>query len=189
MNTKETRAALQFDLGTFEGFNFRTQSAIDRILTADEIINWDHDRFGEAEFWPSGVCSGVALVFKEKTSVKAWELQELDRLLDELEGDSLENYVRIHVAQDRSSNDLASLSRNEIEDLNLHIYIGEHFIGLRKEAAYELYEVYYPEEFGVWKKSRCDGLFFEVDRFLAPPSFWTEELICGDVRVLVITPQ
>jgi hypothetical protein len=41
---------LQFNLGTFEGFNFKEQSAIDHILTADEVMAWDHDTEGEAEF-------------------------------------------------------------------------------------------------------------------------------------------
>ena len=41
---------LRFDLGTFEGFNFRDQSAIERELTAEEVVNWNHDGDGEAEF-------------------------------------------------------------------------------------------------------------------------------------------
>ena len=36
------------DLGTFEGFNFREQCAIERILSANEVIEWDHDKKGEA---------------------------------------------------------------------------------------------------------------------------------------------
>ena len=38
------------DLGTFEGFNFRDQAAIMRRLTAEDVVNWDHDGDGEAEF-------------------------------------------------------------------------------------------------------------------------------------------
>ena len=65
--------ALHFDLGTFEGFNFRLSGAIDRVLTAEEVVNWEHDAHGEAEFWPSGDHPGVALLFKYKTAVIAGE--------------------------------------------------------------------------------------------------------------------
>src|ERR1043166_7862522 len=82
---------LCFNLGTFEGFNFRTQSAINRTLTAAEVVEWNHDKRGEAEFLPSGDRPEVALVFKGRSSVTGSELLELDRLLHELGGDSVEN--------------------------------------------------------------------------------------------------
>ena len=37
-HVKQYTSALIFDLGTFEGFNFRHQCAIDRILTASGIL-------------------------------------------------------------------------------------------------------------------------------------------------------
>jgi hypothetical protein len=46
---KVTCRNLVFDLGTFEGFNFRSQSVIERVLTAGEVVEWNHDRDGEAE--------------------------------------------------------------------------------------------------------------------------------------------
>jgi hypothetical protein len=42
------------DLGQFEGFNFRSQCAIAKLLSAEEVLEWDHDKNGEAEFWPDG---------------------------------------------------------------------------------------------------------------------------------------
>ena len=100
---------IRHDLGTFEGFNFRAQSAIDRILTTAEVVAWDHDRDGEAEFWPSGDRAEVSLMFKGRSAVTATELIDLDRLLTELGGDSAENFLRIHYAvnirgANRSSN-------------------------------------------------------------------------------------
>ena len=53
----EGLSELHFDLGTFEGFSFRHDQAIDRNLTAAEVVGWDHDAAGEAEFWPSMICS------------------------------------------------------------------------------------------------------------------------------------
>ena len=44
---------LKHDLGTFEGFNFRDQAALDRNLTADEVLDWDHDGAGELEPVPT----------------------------------------------------------------------------------------------------------------------------------------
>ena len=190
MENSETRVCeLQFNLGTFEGFNFRKQSAIDRSLSADEVLAWDHDNNGEAEFWPSGDSAGVALIFKGKTSVTASELRDLDRLLDELGGDSDESFLRIHIAQDRHGGCLASLSGRDVEDQSAHFFIGSSFMDLQREAAFELFEHYYPDEYAVWEKSTCDGLIFDEDRFLDSPSFSTEELVFGDKKVLIVAPQ
>ena len=72
---------LKHDLGTFEGFNFRDQAALDRNLTADEVLDWDHDGAGEAEFWPAGDHPGVAALFSQKSAVSGSELKALDDLL------------------------------------------------------------------------------------------------------------
>jgi len=56
---------MRCDFGTFEGFNFRDQSAIERNLTAEEVTNRNHDGEGEAEFWASGDHVGVSKVFRE----------------------------------------------------------------------------------------------------------------------------
>ena len=180
---------LQFDFGTFEGFNFRTQGAIDRILSANEVLTWDHDGAGEAEFWPSGDSPGVALVFQGKTSVTASELRDLDRLLGELGEDSEANYLRIHFALGIRGGDLAALTGAEVEDQLFHVFIGTSFMDLRREAAFELFEVYYPDEYEVWEKSTCDGLIFDEDRFLDSPSFSTEEVTLGDRKALIVAPQ
>src|ERR1039458_6259800 len=93
---QEEKQELRFDLGTFEGFNFRSQSAMWPNRSADDVVNWDHDLEGEAEFWPSGDNDGVQLLFKNSSSVTAAELRALDELLDELGGDSDVNFLRIH---------------------------------------------------------------------------------------------
>jgi hypothetical protein len=49
-----TVSTLGYGLGIFEGFNFRTQSAIEQKVTAGEMVNGYHDLEGEAEFWPAG---------------------------------------------------------------------------------------------------------------------------------------
>lgn len=175
-------------LGTFEGFNFRNQCAIPRILTAEEVVNWDHDSEGEAEFWPAGDRPEISVVFNRST-VTATELLDLDRLLTDLGGDSTENFLRVHYAVNICGADIANLDSGQVEDHNLHLFIGLSFIDLRKEAAYELFELYHPEDFRVWDVSTCDGLIFDVDRFLGSPVFFVEEVVLGDRNALLVASE
>lgn len=178
-----------FDLGTFEGFNFRSQSAITKNLDADQVLNWDHDRQGEAEFWPAGDNAGVALIFEHKSSVTGSELKELDRLLSELGGDSVENFLRIHYAVNTCGGELARLTAADVEDNNLDIFLGSNFTDLRREAAYQLFELFYPDEYRAWEKTTCDGLIFDTDRFLDSPALSVEEVRLGDQVALLVAPQ
>jgi hypothetical protein len=186
---KKEKAELHFDLGTLEGFNFRDQSAMWPNRTAEEVVNWDHDADGEAEFWPSGDNAGVQLVFRNSSSVTARELLELDRLLEEMGGDSDENILKIYFAVSVQGYDLEKLTADAIEDQNLNIFWGDCFTDARKEAAYELFELYWPEEYKVWEKSHCDGLIFDTDRFLDSPVFSVDEVKFGDKVALLISPQ
>jgi len=186
---KQTTTALLFDLGTFEGFSFRHQCAIDHILTAEEVVAWDHDRDGEAEFWPSGDHTGVRVIFAGQSAVTASELVALDQLLNELGSDSDENLLRIRHASTRYGTHLTTLTLAQVEDDTPHIFIGSNFTDLRQEAAYELFELYYPEAYAVWEKSTCDGLIFDTDRFLDSPSWSVDEVNLGDRKALLISPQ
>ena len=60
MKTDHENLKIENDLGTFEGFNHRTQEAIYPNVTAQQLVDWDHDGLGEAEFWHSGDNSGVS---------------------------------------------------------------------------------------------------------------------------------
>ena len=184
-----SEATIVHDLGTFEGFNFRTQSAIERLLTAVEVVNWDHDRQGEAEFWPSGDHPEAALIFKAQTAVTGSELIDLDRLLTELGGASSANFLRIHHAKGSHGLDLSNLNAEAVEDLSVHVFLGTTFTDLRRDAAIELLELYYPDEYATWEKSMCDGLIFDTDRFLDSPGFSVEEVDLGDQKGLLVAPQ
>lgn len=177
------------DFGTFEGFNFRTQSAIDRALTAQEVVAWDHDRQGEAEFWPSGDSPEVALLFKHRSSVTASELLDLDRVLLELGDDSRASFLQIHYAVDICGAALQSLTAEKVQDNGLQVFYGTNFCDLRREVAYELFELYYPEAYQAWQASLCDGLIFDTDRFLDSPSLWVEEVELGGEVVLLVAAQ
>lgn len=186
--TSKEKIEITFDFGTFEGFNFRDQSAINRRLTTDEVLNWDHDKEGEAEFWPSGDNAEVALIFGRRPCIYATELVELDRLLSELGGDSTENVLRVY-SMLTSGWSLDGLTVSEVEDHNLSIYYGTNFTDVRKEAAYELFELYYPEAYRVWEQSHCDGLIFDTDVFLDSPGFSVDEVKLGDQVALLVRPQ
>ncbi len=178
---------IHFNLGTFEGFNLREQSIVEGNLTAEQVIHWNHDRQGEAEFWPAGERPEMYLVFRG--TMTGTELLALDRLLVALGGDTPENFLRIHWAMYWRGTELCSLTAQSIEDDFVHVYCGTSFLDLRKEAAYELFELYYPEEYKVWEKSHCDGLHFDTDRFLDSPTFSSNEVVFGDQAALLISPQ
>ena len=192
METTSRRAdqeAIRSNLGTFEGFNFRKQSAIFTSLTASDVVNWDHDRKGQAEFWPSGDRPEVALLFKGENAITSSELLDLDRLLCQLGGDSPENFLRIHYAVNNCGGALGELSSTDVEDRNISLFFGTSFMDLRRSAALELFELYHSDEYRVWERSTCDGLTFDKDPFLDSPSFFVEEIVLGDQKALLVAPQ
>ena len=75
---------LNHDFGTFTGFNHREDKPIDRTLTDEDIVWWDHDRLGEATFWPTGGHAGLAVLCSERKWITGMELRTLDRLLTDL---------------------------------------------------------------------------------------------------------
>lgn len=188
MNEEKTKNTqeLAHDLGNFEGYNFRDQCGIWKNPSADEVLNWDHDREGEAEFWPDGEHEGVALIFRGSSSVSAAELLALDTLLEELGDDSQETFFRVYFCISELGCDLCQLSASEVEEQNLYIFSGTSFIDLRRQAAYELFELYYPEEFAMWDASLCDGLYFDEELFLNSPAFSITEVKLGDNRLLAV---
>jgi len=173
----------------FEGFNFKEQSAIDCLLTAQQIIDWDHDEDGEAEFWPAGNHAGVALLFSHATAVTGSELLALDALLQELGDESDTAFLKIAHALAQSGKDISTVGSGEIEDLSIHIYEGTSFIDLRKEAAWDLFELYYPDDYRTVEKSQCDGVIFDVDRFLDSPCWCVEEFDMGNYKAIAVSPQ
>jgi len=136
---------IEFDLGTFEGYNFWSQSPVEGTLTAADVIGWDHDENGEADFWPSGDRPEVVLLFRPRNGVTATELQHLNRLLTELGGDSAAEFLKIHFAINIRSADLTNLSAEDLDEDSLHIFYGSNFTDQRREAAFELFELFYPE--------------------------------------------
>lgn len=180
---------IHFDLGMFEGFNFRHQSAMDRCLTATEIVAWDHNRQGEAEFWPDGHHAGVTLVFKDQGAVTASELLRLDRLLECMGTDALVNFVSIYYAVRVRGADLCELTTADLDDNSIYVFTGDCFYDLRKDAAHDLFELFYPEAYKLWDAHPCDGLMFDADCFLDSPQFYVEEIDLGEIKCVIVATQ
>lgn len=104
------------------------------------------------------------------------ELLAPDRLLQNLGGDSSENQLRVPYAPNITGADLCGLEAGEVEDHSLHLFLRTNFKELRQEAAYELFELYHPDDFRVWDESTCDGLIFDMGRYTWTPrvSLWTK---------------
>lgn len=190
MDQNENKSlSVQFDFGSFEGFNFRSQSAIFGRLSSEDILTWDHDAQGEAEFWPAGDRPEVRLIFRNQSTVTGSELLDLDRILEELGGDSTENFLLVYYAVTVCGDKLEDLTADRVQDYGVQIFVGQRFIDVRRDAAYELLELYYPDEHRIVNESTCDGLVFDVDRFLDSPGFSTEEVQIGDEKYLLVAPQ
>ena len=187
MTNEHENLQIENDLGTFEGFNHRTQSAIFPNVTADELVSWDHDRLGEAEFWHSGDKPGISEIL-DSNNVSASDVLALDQLLSEL-GDDIQTLAKLLYHIKHHGYSLHQIEPREIEDCPASYFIQDvSFVDLRRTAAYELFELYYPEEYRVWEKSTCDGLSFDVDHFLDSPAFSTAEFKIGEERILVVEP-
>jgi hypothetical protein len=184
---QEPRSATVTNLGFFEGFNFREQSAIERTLSAEEVIQWNHDARGEAEFWPSGSHPGVSLLFSNRRAVHASELVALHRILKKLGDDSILNFLRLHFVVNVLGMALNQVNAETLADpiaMTLH---GSSLFDLRKEAAYELFETYFPALHKAWDDCPMDGLRFDTDDFLDSPMWNVEEVeLCDGSKGLIV---
>ena len=163
------------DLGHFEGFNFRTQSAIERILTADDVKRWDHDKKGEAEFWPTG------------SNCNARELIEIERIVEELEGDETELLKAIYLRQTHGM-ELEKINQARIEERNIFIFGPETLLTeLWNNAAWELLELYYPEAYKLVESAHVPGVIFDETQFIE--QFITMQIRRNDSELyLVVEP-
>ena len=178
--TDQPNHTFRFDLGRFDGFNFKWKTAIRRLLTAVGVVSWDHDQDGETAFWPSGSHPGMNLLFQRKGTVNALELIAQDRVLGELGGDALENFVRIHHAVTIRGKKLLELSADPMREARPQLFLGDCFYDLRKDAAYALFEACHPEAFQLWNEPPCEGFYFDTDIFLDSLDLVVEELTLGD---------
>ena len=171
-------------IGVFEGFNFRNQQAIDRLVTAEEVLAWDHDAKGEAEFWPDGSNPFVSKLLSRCTCT-AEEVREVMRILDELDGEPVQLAKAIYL-KDRGLS-LEEIGRHAVEESSLYVYGPGWFIDLEKRAAYELFELFWPEAYAFWEKNTVPGLIFDVENFMQ--HFATFELKLSEGGYLIVDTE
>lgn len=123
---------LNHDFGTFIGFNHREDKPINRTLTDEDIVWWDHARLGEATFWPTGGHAGLAILCSERKWITGMELRTLDRLLTDLGDDSKETYQRIHFARSELGIPLAKMTVEEVRGLIPQVVNGAITLALPK---------------------------------------------------------
>lgn len=172
------------DLGSFEGFNFRTQSAIPQILTAQQVIDWDHDANGEAEFWPHGD-NGFVRAFVSG-NVTADELLELDRIFTELK-DNEHEIAKAYYLKSCHGSELKDIDRQAIDNACLYVFGPGWRCDLEKEAAYELFEMFWPEAYKQWEANTVPGLQFDAEAFLNHFPHADIKLSEGNVYLIVDT--
>ena len=130
------------------------------------------------------------MLFKGRSAVTGKDLLDLDKVLQELGDDSTFNFLRIHHAVNVQGTFLNQLTGEQVENQNIHVFMGTSFYYLRREAAYELFELYYPEAYAMWEATPCDGLIFDTDVFLDSPSWAAEEVELSDgQKALVMEAQ
>lgn len=151
------------DIGMFEGFNFRRDCAIEKLLTAEEVSDWDHDGDGEAEFWPDGSNAFVRYLLPG-SSCTASEVQEVIRIIAEVDGSPNELAKAAYLVESGAS--LEAIDQQAIDNDSLYVF-GPGWRGdLEKEAAYELFEQFWPDAYKLWEQNTVPGLNFEPEDFL-----------------------
>lgn len=175
------------DFGTFEGFNFRDQSAIDHTLTAEEVVTWDHDAAGEAEFWPAGDAPLLSRIFGG--NVTGRDLVALGELLEQMDGDRGQDLLRIQFAVQVLGHGLDTLTAQEMDDVQPMIFYGTTAMDARKEAAFELFETFWPELYKAWNEDSAGVLRFDWDDFIDSPIWTTHEVRDGEQTILMVTPN
>lgn len=183
MTEEKEKITLSHDLGSFEGFSFEKNCAIPKILTAEEVVNWDHDADGEAEFWPHGDCNGVSAVFKGKSSVTWSEIVALDKLLESIGDCSEETYAKIACEIENGSK-ITNISREDFDYCG--IYCGQFWHEIEREAAWDLFETYYPHLQHAMESTPCDGVIFDPDRFINSPAWNKTRIEIGASKFLLV---
>lgn len=174
----ESPPKIDNDLGTFEGFSFTRDCAIEEALTAEEVLNYPE----EAEFWPSGENRLVAELLSWKTTTHS-ELLALDALMSAIGEERLVAAIPLV----REGYRVSEITEDLLDERSFHVSEADNFMSARTNAAYELFELYWPEAYKAWESgSHPDGLYFDVDRFLDSPQCSVTEVELGSRHLVLV---
>ena len=142
-------------------------------------------------FWPAGNTPEFSIVFDGRNTVSARELLDLSALLDGSAATVLRTtslFMALVVAV--LGGNLSDLTTEGIQDRAPSCFIGESFVTVRQEAAYELFEQFYPELYQAWESTPCERwLIFDTDRFLDSPSWTVAEVRLGSRVAVLVAPD
>jgi len=172
-------------LGSFKGFNFRTNSEMEEKLTAEDVVNWDKELCGEAWFWPSGD-SPQASVLWEKRYVTAGQILALEGLVRD--GEENDTLLRVQFMATVFDRPIEAITEEEVQGTKIFLFRSTSMLAARKEAAIALFERYFPRFFKVWKRDPCDVLTFQVDQMLEQPHWIVEEHQWGEEAWVLVFP-
>lgn len=174
--------------GTFTGDNLKEQEVLERKLPLEEGREWDGDEAGEEESERGRAAQAMALFTTGRDALGPKEMQTVAGLLAAVDGDREDTLIRLHLLVHVQGAELGNVTAADLEDLPLNTYRGSSFIEVRREAAFELFQLYWPDLYALWEKTPMDGLRFDVDAFLDSPAWVTEELQLGADCVLLVLP-
>ncbi len=179
----------KYDLGTFEVGHFGEQSAMGRTLSAMEVVAWNHGADGEAEFWPSGDHAGVSILCADRSAVTGSDLLALDRALDALGGDDLDNFLRIHCAVNVHGMALDDITPERLDALCIRILRGTNFPDLWRAASQDIFDAYYAGDYRPAEETDYTQGTIALEDILEWECWHVEELRFGGDYVLLIVAQ
>ena len=76
-----------------------------------------------------------------------------------------------------------------LEDQQPMFFHADTLIDARKDAAFELFETFWPDLFKAWDEAATEFLRFEWDDLLDSSMWTTLEVKVGDKAILMVTPN
>ena len=81
------------------------------------------------------------------------------------------------------------LTAQEMDDVHPMIFYGATAMDARKEAAFELFETFWPELYKAWNEDSAGVLRFDWDDFIDSPIRATHEVRDGEQTILMVAPN
>jgi hypothetical protein len=174
--------------GVVEGCEDAERKAFFREMDLSEGRQWDPEGQEDDEFSSVRDMRALRVLFQGRHALDAKGMEAAIQLVEAFDGDDLDSILRLHVLVNIQGMDLDAVTVAAMGDLPLSTFRGENFHDLRREAAFELFQLYWPDLYSILEKTPMDGLRFDVDAFLDSPSWVTEEVQLGSECVLLVMP-
>jgi hypothetical protein len=179
------RTELKYNHGLFKPFCAARSLHRWKPVTAEQVLNWKGTEAGGMKFYPYGDKAETGLLWRPNDPVTAEELLALDGLLEELGGDTLENYLRVRHATTALQIPLGHLTPMAVSSIMLHVFIGTDSSQLEEDAAEQLLGLYRHE---AWEHS-LGAAQRPFERFCNTQWWKVEHLSIGTQKALVMAPR